>query len=206
MKILLLFAFTLYCTVSFAQNTLLPQYFEVSGIADDDVLNVRSGPSTEHRVVGNLKIGSGTIEVLEFSEDNIWGRILWAESNGWVHKDYLRAVSPTNLKNTMVPVGLRCSGTEPYWDFSIESQGDVTFKELFTDSIENSVIEHVAESDNKANFPTALLAASDKVKLTAVLHTRQCNDGMTERAYGWEIDLLVSDNAEQRLLSGCCSM
>lgn len=206
MKLLIFFTLAVCSAAIHAQGISFPQYFEVSGIASNDSLNVRSGPTIRHRVVGNLKPDSGTLEILEISDDNKWGRILWADSNGWVSADYLREVSPTKLKNTMVPVGLHCSGTEPYWDFAINSQADVTFKELFTDSIENSIIESVAESDNNLNFPTALLASSDKVKLTVMLNTRQCNDGLTERAYGWEIDILVTHDAKQRLLSGCCSM
>ena len=69
------------------------EYFVVAGVPDNDVLNVRSGPSTRDRIVGALANGD-KVRNLGCEEDggSRWCRIQMLDemrSEGWVNARYL---------------------------------------------------------------------------------------------------------------------
>lgn len=182
------------------------RYYQLTGLAEGEVLNVRSGPSTEYDIIGKLKMNNDAFEILERDPEHEWGRILWQDREGWVFLEYVQQVSPDMVPASNIPIKLHCSGAEPYWDYTVTSTTEVSFKILFDDFEANTTIESVLESANSANIPTALVATGKDLKLTAVLDPQQCQDGTTQRLFGWSIDLLVERDNNKQLYSGCCSL
>lgn len=65
--------------------------FKVVHVADDDVLNVRSGPGTGYAVVGSLPPGEGCI-VKTGKRRGRWVHVEYALGKGWVHSYYLAII------------------------------------------------------------------------------------------------------------------
>lgn len=82
--------------------------FTVSGVPQNDVLNLRTGPGTASDVVAHIPPGGSAIMLT--GQENRSGRTTWVEVNwqgmhGWVNKRYLSASSaslsvPTISRNT----------------------------------------------------------------------------------------------------------
>lgn len=206
-QIICVFLLTLLANnVTMANEPEFARFYQLTGIASGDVLNVRSGPSTRNRVIGKLTHDAGTLEILERDPEHQWGRIVWEGGMGWVFLEFVSPVSPEMVPSSDIPINLHCSGADPYWDYSVISETEVMFKVLFDDSAENTKIQTVVESANSANEPTALIAQTEDIKLTALLDTQLCEDVATGRRYGWSIDLLVEQQGAPKLFSGCCSL
>jgi hypothetical protein len=62
--------------------------FRVYGVADDDVLNVRSGPSEGHAVVGNIPPNASTVRMVGGCIA-LWCEIQFRSTRGWVNRYYL---------------------------------------------------------------------------------------------------------------------
>ncbi|OYW55997.1 MAG: hypothetical protein B7Y80_03375 [Hyphomicrobium sp. 32-62-53] len=62
--------------------------FRVYGVADDDVLNVRSGPSEGHAVVGNIPPTASTVRMVGGCIA-LWCKIQFRSTRGWVNRYYL---------------------------------------------------------------------------------------------------------------------
>jgi hypothetical protein len=62
--------------------------FRVYGVADDDVLNVRSGPSEGHAVVGNIPPNASTVRMVGGCVA-LWCEIQFRSTRGWVNRYYL---------------------------------------------------------------------------------------------------------------------
>ncbi len=95
----------------------MPSLHDVTGVAADDVLNVRSGPDAGSARIGALAPGATGVEVIELSGTG-WGRVNVDEGSGWVSLRYL-ARQPDQPP---VPDRLTCFGTEPFW--SLARDGD----------------------------------------------------------------------------------
>jgi len=98
----------LLSSASSAEDETFARYYELTGLATDDVLNVRSGPSTEHRVVGKLSANTSVIEILERDPDVQWGRILWEGQDGWVFLEFVSPINPDTVPATNIPINLHC--------------------------------------------------------------------------------------------------
>ena len=68
-----------------------PDSYRVVGVAADDVLNVRSGPSLGFSVIGALPhdaTGVQNIDLTPFEQNNRWTKVVWDETGdyvfGWV--------------------------------------------------------------------------------------------------------------------------
>src|SRR5690554_7899999 len=69
----------------------LPARFSVAGVAANDVLNVRAGPSAGTDILDRLAPDQEGVEVIGLSDDGKWGMVAVPGSNGWVAMRYLVA-------------------------------------------------------------------------------------------------------------------
>ncbi len=177
----------------------LPALYDVAGVAAGDTLNVRAGPSTGFEVLAKLPPDAAGIEVVDTDESGEWGLINIAERSGWVALDYMtrRAGQPDDR----LPDNLICSGTEPFWSFRLTPDARATFARDEKEAALPSVL--TVPSENRPDR-AALFADGGEVVITAIIGRALCSDGMTDRAYGLGIDLLVTDKAAVRVYSGCC--
>jgi uncharacterized protein YraI len=77
-----------------------PSAYKVVNIRDDDVLNVRSGPSSEHAVVAALQPGSRGVIITGDCESD-WCPVQHPAASGWVNRTFL--VSETGFVSAFPP-------------------------------------------------------------------------------------------------------
>ena len=90
-----------------------PDFWEVSGVGDGDLLNLRAGPSTKNRVIGQFANGDVLRNLgCQMSGGQKWCKVVLAggdnDSSGWVAGRYLREAAGPSSDATVVvdvPVG-----------------------------------------------------------------------------------------------------
>lgn len=176
-----------------------PASFEVSGVAANDVLNVRSEPSTRADVVGELGPFTLHIEVLGLSEDKKWGKIGMPEGNGWVSMAYL---NPTEQDDPFaVPRPLSCLGTEPFWSVSLYPRG-AEYNSPDTGAVPMAVTqEAVADQGYLIS-----LEEGPTLNRTLIITREACSDGMSDRAFGFSTRMFTEAPDGNSALQGCCTL
>lgn len=180
-----------------------PQLFRVTGVPAGDVLTVRTEPSAASADIGEVGGDGALVEVLGAGPEARWGQVVHGEGNGWVALRYLAPVEPARVGPSPIPVGLFCSGTEPFWSLRITGPDRLTFAEPGegAEPLEDDArIAWAAQASGRSGFPAALRAAGETGDYALLLRPAACSDGMSDRLYGWTADVLAGD----RLLTGCC--
>ncbi|KNG93340.1 COG3650 family protein [Pseudaestuariivita atlantica] len=181
-------------------QTALPALFDVANVASDDVLNIRAAPSSGAPIVGALSFAARNVEVVETSADGRWGRVNTGEQSGWAHLSFLSRVP--GQPDSDLPQPLTCFGTEPFWSLTLEAgeaglstPGDVVGFDILTTQRASG------RTDRYSFIATQVLR-----DLHGVVRREMCNDGMSDRAYGLDVDLIVLRGGQAVQLSGCCSV
>ena len=97
----------------------LPALFAVTGVAADDVLNIRAAPDAGAAAVGSFDPTRINIEVLDVSADGTWGMVGLPEGNGWVA---MRFLERQEAVAGSIPHPSTCIGTEPFWTLGLVSR------------------------------------------------------------------------------------
>ena len=182
-----------------------PSYQRVTGVAPNDVLNLRAEPAADSADIGDLAHDARAIEVLGYNEDGSWARIGMAEGAAWVSTRFLTEDTIDRLGDSSVPAGLSCGGTEPFWGLSLGADtalyshpedGDVAFAP-----------EGIRVAEGRLGSP-ALITATDQGnrRIEAIVSAAQCSDGMSDRPYGWTLTLQLIRDGDHRFLTGCCHL
>lgn len=199
--ILTVAALMLLLSGSFAVADEFPAMHRVTGVAHDDVLNIRTQPNARAEIIGGFAPGEAGIEVIALSENGRWGLVNTGERAGWSHMRYLtRDMAGSWRDGTHALV---CYGTEPFWRMPIflpthraefHSAGGGGF-ELVTD----------AGALPSTRFPPTLAVPfSGTREGMAVLRGEACNDGMSDREFG--VSVLIYWRGDTDGLSGCCTL
>ena len=175
----------------------LPAQFSVTGVAADDVLNIRAAPDPGAAVLGALPPGTTGVEVVATDPDGRWGMVATGEGNGWVAMRFLARQEP--LPGTL-PVPFSCLGTEPFWGLFIEGNR-VTFST--PDGARPLHLGSVAVADN--GWHVTLDDDADGLHALTVLRG-QCSDGMSDRRFGMLALFHTGAPGAGTILSGCCTM
>lgn len=177
------------------QEYILPTLFDVTGVAADDVLNIRAEPDASAPVIGTLAPDGQRIEVVE--ERRGWGRVNTAEQSGWVSMRYLSYRTDV-WESGALPSGFRCLGTEPFWDAKPEG-GDLVLRSPEDQAGDRRPVQAVLDS-GVFRDPARVVVARD---MTLFSHPQICSDGMSDRLFGLSA-VLVIHGEQPRMLSGCC--
>ncbi len=182
-----------------------PSYRRVTGVAANDVLNVRAAPSASAADIGDLPHDARGIEVLEFEQSGKWARIGLAESDGWVSTRFLASDDIPMLGGTTVPQGLVCGGTEPFWAlrlyddnarYSHPEDGDTHF-----------AVDSIVTAEGRLGSPALVSLSAEETKvIDATISGATCSDGMSDRVYGWTITMHLKSPGQRRFLTGCCHL
>jgi len=190
--------------------TALAQTYEVTGVGDNDSLNVRADVDkalrgAEARVVGSIPHNgkdvttTGIITTLE--DGSRWREVVYKNLKGWVNTKFLKEVSGEGL-----PDDLNCSGTEPFW--TLEIRGDkAALQGLAGDQTDtNYEVVDKRYGQNRGGLWSYHFQSGDmKSKLTALVkHTGQCSLGMGELEFAMEVYLLGLE-PDLGPAQGCCS-
>ena len=177
----------------------LPALYSVTGVAADDVLNIRAAPSASAAMRGSYAPGEAGIEVTARDETGRWGRVNLGESAGWVSMRYLQITEPG--PDVQLARRLHCSGTEPFWSLEIEQGRRAVFRTPDgAQQLHPGTGRLVPARGRPDRFAIGLGGGA-----AAVIRRAECKDGMSDQAYGLGIDLLMTD-AGLTLYSGCCSL
>lgn len=173
-----------------------PALYAVTGVAADDVLNIRAQPDAASPIIGMLSPDATGVEVLATSGN--WALLNSGEGSGYASMRFL-AREPGRAWNAL-QTPLTCLGTEPFWSLKIDPQRGTT---------------HFLTPDDQAPasqpmtglWPAQPWAQSAAVGLAdgmAVLTGAECSDGMSDRSYGIAVDIFRTGPAGGDRLSGCC--
>lgn len=191
----------LICALALPALADYPQLFSVTGVAADDVLNVREAPSGTATIVGTLPPDARNIEVLDRNATRRWGQINLAEGTGWVAMRFLEPQG-RSIDNYNLPVGLRCFGTEPFWSLD-NTGGALRFTPMDGDGVD-LVVERAQDSGIGNDLRRLLDLSGPNGRASGFVYGAQCSDGMSDRRYG--IAVSFTTRADGPMLSGCCTL
>lgn len=174
----------------------LPALHDVTGVAADDVLNVRARPDATAPVLGTLRPDATAVEVVAADAAGRWGQVNVPGGSGWAALRYL-ARQPGQEEGAFPPVA-SCFGTEPFWTLRLDDDA-ATWAEPERESA-GQVVARLTSSARPGRY--GLVAELDGTRLSGVIAARACSDGMSDRVYGLAFDAIHGDT----ILSGCCSL
>lgn len=187
------------CAATVAQGQEFPATYQVTGVAADDVLNIRAEPSAGAAKVGEIGPYGFNIEVLGLSEDGSWAMVPMPEGIGWVAKRFLQPTPPADP--WLVPRPLSCSGTEPFWSLGLYPKG----AEWATPETPRTDLTVTEESVAARGY--RMRAEEGPTRVYHLTITRaQCSDGMSDRRFGLAASLFIESPDGNALLSGCCTL
>lgn len=175
---------------------VLPTLFDVTGVAADDVLNIRERPDAKAPIIGRLAPDATRVEVV--AERGGWMQVNAGERSGWVNGRYMNYRVDV-WEAGRLPEGLRCLGTEPFWSLTPQG-GEVV---LATPEAESRMALHKVLDSGWFRDPRRALVGDG---VTAVVTPAQCGDGMSDRAYGLQATVILGTGASAQMLSGCCTL
>lgn len=202
-KILTLVTVMLFsATTAIADWDLFPAFYDVTGVASNDVLNVRAGTGASHPIIEKLAYNDRYIEIVEVSENGKWGLIGYPGGSGWASMRYLKRQPGQDGPN--LPRPLSCGGNEPFWDIKFSRHGN-EFTEMGEMSHQlNTVWEGIPDGMLPVIYGIRMVGGGDKMDV--VITRSRCSDGMSDYTYGFEVNALLSGALGNRMLTGCCSL
>ena len=180
----------------------LPALHEVTGVASDDVLNVRAGPSASAPTLFTLAPGQREVEVVRVAQDGSgrdWGLVSGGERSGWASMRFLSRTTPEDLP--WLP-SLMCFGTEPFWSFALDRTNDALFEGMGGDADAVRLASRTRSRNDRRAF--SFTGAGAFGPASGVVRREQCGDGMSDREFGFAIDLMMSTPGGTDHVSGCC--
>lgn len=201
MKYLFCLAMVLALAGPALSETSVPSLFRVTGVASNDVLNIRDQPSARSAILSAYPFDATGIEVVGYNETGRWAKVGLGERNGWVSARFL---SPDGRA-----AALQCFGAEPFWSLTIDSP-DARYEDPGTRSITLNAVKAQSTLPDAAGVSAFDLDGIDH-SISAIIRPRQCSDGMSDRLFGWGIDVmfrsgLVAAGASGPVhQTGCCT-
>jgi uncharacterized membrane protein len=181
----------------------LPALHDVMGVAADDVLNIRAGPSASEPVVGTLAPDAEGVEVVALDAGGAWGRVNTGERSGWASMAYLER--QPEQEDGALPVPMGCFGTEPFWSLRVAGSG-LVFEGVSIDRVETSLATRTRASGLRGRYGFVGWGAGETSGMHGIVRREACSDGMSDRLYGLSLDLLVSAGGTLNQYAGCCSL
>ncbi len=187
-----------------------PGIYRVTGVVAGDVLNIRPEPGPGGEPLAGLQPGAAPVEVLEVRDVNgaQWGRVLAGDGNGWVAMKFLAPAEIPVIGGTDIPDGLSCAGTEPFWGARLTNAGGLRFSDIDGKDTVLPISKAMNATGRLHRF--AVKANDGKTFATAMLgRYESCTDGMSDRDFGWRIDLLMEKEGDPDfplLFEGCCHL
>jgi uncharacterized membrane protein len=182
-------------TASAVGAEVYPAFHAVVGVAEDDVLNIRTAPDAGADIIGTLAPNAMGVEVIGVTEG--WALVNTGEGSGYASMQFLAREEGPDWYALEQP--LACFGTEPFWSLAIDPGAGVTdYSTPEPDEARQGTIGQTWPGAPWA--PTAAFAMDEGM---AVLRPAECSDGMSDRSFGIAIDVFLTQGDRQRL-SGCC--
>ena len=191
------------CPAAATPEYVLPSLFEVTGVATNDVLNIRSAPNANAAIIGTLSPVAREIEVVGYDATGRWARINSGERSGWVALRYL-TYQVDVWKPGSLPPTLHCSGNEPFW--SLRPKGNMVIYSTPETPDSAMTLDQVLSTGMFKDPRRSFSAQGESGRMTAVIVPMACSDGMSDRAFGLDVTVILEGFAEPQMLIGCCSI
>ncbi len=185
-----------------AWSQALPALFDVTNVAEDDVLNIRQEPTTSSSIIGKLSHTDRNIEVVEFDASEEWGRVNTGEMSGWVSLRFLNR-RPGQVEDEL-PRPLICIGTEPFWSLQIDEGETAELSRPGETPVGIQMLEPVTASNRTDRY--AIFGQGGDRVYTFIFHRDACSDEMSDRAYGISVDLFLTEDQGVSYVTGCCNL
>ena len=182
-----------------------PKLYRVTGVADNDTLNIREMPDASSEIIGEFGPHQTGIEVVTTTEDGRWGLVNSNEQSGWTAMRFLASESD----QINLPRGLTCSGTEPFWSLDFKPVTKVIGGWDYMGITEAPTIYQDVWTDapiNRSHDTFGFSLSGQDVNADGIIRTEMCDDGMSDRSYGFSVDIILHHRDERLLVSGCCSL
>ncbi|MFC3613511.1 SH3 domain-containing protein [Lutimaribacter marinistellae] len=164
-------------------------------MAADDVLNIRAEPNAQADKIGELAHDATDVEVVDLNDDAGWGLVNSGEGSGWVSMRFMTAQPVGDLP---IAARLSCGGTEPFWSLDLRQNGEAVYSTPDGSALSFMAGELVPADGRRDRFLVTLGKNG-----WAVMRRTLCSDGMSDMAFGVDLDLYLGSGA---LRSGCCSI
>lgn len=176
---------------------VLPALHDVTGVAADDVLNIREHPDAGAAILGVLAPDATGIEVVSMEGD--WAMVNTADADGFVARRFLVRGTGPDWNTLQTP--LHCLGTEPFWDLAIAPETQTAW----LSTPENMDPAPMRMEQVWPALPWSPIAAFAMPDGFVALSPADCSDGMSDRLYGIAVDIFLTGPDHERL-SGCCAL
>ena len=179
-----------------------PALYDVTGVAANDVLNVRQGPSANTPIIDRLEPFETDVEVLRLDPTGRWARVAAGEQMGWASLRFLERQAG-QFRDTMADQ-LWCHGTEPFWDLNFVAGGDTRLGRLDAEPLVYEM-SPLAPAAGRVDAFGALGRGPSGV-LSISVTPQSCSDGMSDLEFGLATILIFDGVFGTDVLSGCCSL
>ena len=173
-------------------------YFKVTDVRDDDVLNIRAGPSAQYDIVGRYFPRESLVEVLGVTRDQKWALVNISEGVGWTSMRYLAPISPVTYKTSNVPFALRCSGGEPNWMATL-GRKTISFS-VFGSISDTYRLESVRAYRNP--WTVTLVGGNASSVAFDIRKDEQLCSNEAGNLFPWFVDAFIAEST----YTGCCSL
>lgn len=194
-----LFASALLCVFSAVMACAqagFPALYDVTGVAADDVLNIRAEPSGSADILGEFGPHRTEVEVTGATADGRWLRVNTQEATGWVAARFLQRPDGGDFAFGRM---LNCFGTEPFWSLDVIQGSRATFSRMDGATLSDGAGLLNIGQGRQDRF---LLGFGQGL---VVVTQAQCSDGMSDRLYALEASVVLVETG-MTLYSGCCSI
>ncbi len=179
-----------------------PAFYDVSGVAADDVLNVRIAPSSKGDLIGVLAPDQTDVEVVGVSEDGRWARVNIEESSGWASMQFLTL----SQDYPFLPLAhLNCYGTEPFWSLDRPRLDQPATLSILGQTFETWRQIQAARSNNRTDR-FSVVANNENDIMVLTLTRGLCSDGMSDQLFGIQAEVIRPASEDAAHLSGCCAL
>ena len=178
-----------------------PALYDVTGVAADDVLNIRAEPRGGAELLGTLAPDRRGVEILSLSEDGGWGKVNTDLDPGWVSMRYM-ARQP-GQEEWAFPLPAYCAGAEPFWGLDFRD-GMIVFDN--PDLQTANMIPVYPSNQHPWTGTRAFLGMTNVGTSVGVLRREWCIDGMSDYEFGIAVDFVLATPQGPIHLNGCCSL
>ena len=208
MKHLLTLAFLLVSWSASAQTTPPPSLYDVTGVAADDVLNIRTAPAAAAEQIGALPHDATGVEVVALSENTRWGMVNHEGVAGWVSMTYLASTGGPEWWEMATP--LFCYGTEPFWNVTFDPSGTSQLERMGEAPVDLAfdwITPAWGNPDWDRPYSVAMTVSGGGQSGIGVLRAESCNDGMSDQEFALRLQIFMQTGQSAPAdYGGCCTM
>lgn len=179
--------------------------YAVTGVAEDDVLNLRAAPAASAAKISSIPSGA-TLVLATGRTRNIEGRT-WREIGylgvqGWVNTRYLKPYEPLPAHVPGEP--LQCLGTEPHWSMRSQADQSLLLRAPILGKSIALITEPAQASVNHTNrwFLDAVSGDGEQAAAIVIHESESCSDDMSNARYRYAVSVKLHGGV---YLSGCCN-